>query len=274
MSKISKEELNPQLKQVIELIPTAEQQAVWSNSFSGNYSDLAGLPLTFAPAAHSHTWNTITEKPTTFTPSTHTHNWNDIVGRPVIPQSYTLPVATVSVLGGVKVDGTTVTINPTTGAISAAPSTSTVPNATTSVAGIVQLSTSVASSSTSTAATSSAVNSLNNSKADKVQEALTNFSLSNSWVQDTSGALRYFKDTIGMVHLSGSISRSVGASGIIGQLPTGYRPTQTFYIPVSVTTLGTQGFLTLTVQSDGYVAISATTNFISINTSFRAAYAI
>jgi len=38
-------------------------------------------------------------------------NYNDLTNKPTIPSAYTLPIATTSVLGGVKVDGTTITIN-------------------------------------------------------------------------------------------------------------------------------------------------------------------
>ena len=57
------------------------------------------------------------------------------VGAPV---SYTLPIATTTVLGGVKVDGTTITINPSTGVISGS-STYSLPTATTSVLGGVKV---------------------------------------------------------------------------------------------------------------------------------------
>jgi hypothetical protein len=51
---------------------------------------------------------------------------------------YTLPIATASILGGVKPDGTTITINPTTGVISGA-NTYVLPTATTSVKGGVTI---------------------------------------------------------------------------------------------------------------------------------------
>ena len=53
------------------------------------------------------------------------------------PSAYTLPTATTSVLGGVKVDGTTVTI--ASGVISASASSYTLPTATTSVLGGVKV---------------------------------------------------------------------------------------------------------------------------------------
>ena len=51
---------------------------------------------------------------------------------------YTLPIATTSVIGGVRPDGTTITINPTTGVISGA-NTYVLPTATTSVKGGVTI---------------------------------------------------------------------------------------------------------------------------------------
>ena len=60
--------------------------------------------------------------------------YSDISGT---PSAYTLPTATTSVLGGVKVDGTTVTI--ASGVISASASSYTLPTATTSVLGGVKV---------------------------------------------------------------------------------------------------------------------------------------
>lgn len=60
----------------------------WVPAFSGDYNDLANKP-TLATVATSG-------------------NYNDLSNR---PSAYTLPTATTSVLGGVKVDGTTITIS-------------------------------------------------------------------------------------------------------------------------------------------------------------------
>jgi hypothetical protein len=38
------------------------------------YSELTGVPSTFAPSAHTHAWGDITDKPSTFEPSAHTHS--------------------------------------------------------------------------------------------------------------------------------------------------------------------------------------------------------
>lgn len=67
-------------------------------------------------------------------------DYNDLTNKPTIPTAYTLPTATTSTLGGVKVDGTTITI--TDGVISATSSGSssyTLPTASTSTLGGVKV---------------------------------------------------------------------------------------------------------------------------------------
>ena len=44
-------------------------------------------------------------------PTSHTHSYNDLTNKPTIPPAYSLPTASTSTLGGVKVDGTTIKIN-------------------------------------------------------------------------------------------------------------------------------------------------------------------
>lgn len=51
-------------------------------------------------------------------------SYNDLTNKPTIPAEFTLPVATTSTLGGVKIDGTTITINGS-GVISATADTNT-----------------------------------------------------------------------------------------------------------------------------------------------------
>lgn len=55
-----------------------------------------------------------------------------------IPGAYSLPIASMTELGGIKVDGTSITINPSTGVISGA-NTYVLPTATTSVLGGVKV---------------------------------------------------------------------------------------------------------------------------------------
>jgi hypothetical protein len=105
--------------------------------FSGNYNDLTNKPT--IPAAQLQSdWNQtnnlsldfIKNKPTLFSgnyndltnkPTLFSGNYNDLTNKPTIPAEYTLPTATTSVLGGVKVDGTSITIS--SGVISATPTT-------------------------------------------------------------------------------------------------------------------------------------------------------
>jgi hypothetical protein len=87
--------------------------------FSGNYADLSGKPTLF-----SGNYADLSGKPNLFS-----GNYTDLSGKPTIPSdvsqltdtqgllgggsgdSYTLPTASTSTLGGVKVDGTTITIS-------------------------------------------------------------------------------------------------------------------------------------------------------------------
>ena len=41
---------------------------------TGNYKDLVGIPTSFSPVAHKHSWSQITEIPSSFTPSAHSHD--------------------------------------------------------------------------------------------------------------------------------------------------------------------------------------------------------
>lgn len=112
---------------------------------SGSYADLSNTPnltlyLTTANAASSYlpsanfTYANITGKPSLATVAT-SGSYTDLSNTPA---AYSLPTATTSVLGGVKVDGSTITI--TGGVISAATGSSyTLPTATTSVLGGVKV---------------------------------------------------------------------------------------------------------------------------------------
>ena len=68
--------------------------------------DLAGYAQTssLSTVATSGSYNDLTNKPTIVT------SYNDLTDKPDIPEAYTLPTASTSTLGGVKVDGTTITI--------------------------------------------------------------------------------------------------------------------------------------------------------------------
>lgn len=47
-----------------------------------NFSDLQGIPATFAPSAHGHSWSEIANKPTMYPPTAHVHTWGEITGKP------------------------------------------------------------------------------------------------------------------------------------------------------------------------------------------------
>ena len=97
---------------------TANVTISGGSNFSGSYSDLTNKPTLF-----SGSYTDLTNKPSLFSGS-----YADLSGKPTIPAdvsqltdtqgllgsgsgSYTLPTASTSVLGGVKVDGSTITIS-------------------------------------------------------------------------------------------------------------------------------------------------------------------
>ena len=67
------------------------------STFSGSYNDLTNQP-TIPAAQVKADWNATT-------------GLAEILNKPTIPSSYSLPVATTTVLGGVKIDGTSITIS-------------------------------------------------------------------------------------------------------------------------------------------------------------------
>jgi hypothetical protein len=104
-------------------------------SFSGDYNDLINKPTLFSgsyndltnkPTIPNNTnqlingagfitssslaWANITGKPTFATVAT-SGSYNDLTNKPTIPSAYTLPTASQSVLGGVKIDGYSISID-------------------------------------------------------------------------------------------------------------------------------------------------------------------
>lgn len=67
---------------------------------SGSYEDLTNKPNLF-----SGNYEDLTNKPNLFS-----GNYEDLTNKPTIPEPYTLPTASTTTLGGVKVDGSTITI--------------------------------------------------------------------------------------------------------------------------------------------------------------------
>lgn len=76
--------------------PATNQYIGWNGTVFVNrqiaYSELSGVPTTFAPTAHTHLWAQITDKPLTFAPSTHSHSWAEITSKPATftPSAHTL----------------------------------------------------------------------------------------------------------------------------------------------------------------------------------------
>jgi hypothetical protein len=89
--------------------------------FSGSYADLTNTPTIPSTTSQlsnnsgfitssSLIWSNITGRPTLATVAT-SGSYADLTNKPTIPNAYSLPTASTSVLGGVKVDGVSVTIN-------------------------------------------------------------------------------------------------------------------------------------------------------------------
>lgn len=89
--------------------------------FSGSYSDLTSKPTIPNNTTQlingnnwitlsSVTWANLLNKPS-FADVATSGSYADLTNKPTIPLAYSLPTASTSILGGVKVDGTTVVIN-------------------------------------------------------------------------------------------------------------------------------------------------------------------
>lgn len=104
-------------------------------------------------------------------------------------------------------------------------------------------------------------------KANKVQEVWITPTLSNGWIAETGRTIKYFKDEFGNVKISGRIKGgTVGA--IIFTLPTGYRPSEPYGVPV-ICSGGTLGFLEVTTAGN-VVLVIGTNTYCEIQTvNFR-----
>ena len=89
-------------------------------------------------------WDSINKKASIQSTAPVNSDWNattglaQILNKPTIPSEYTLPTSSPSVLGGVKIDGSTITIT-ASGIISATPGGYTLPTATSSVLGGIKI---------------------------------------------------------------------------------------------------------------------------------------
>ena len=108
-SSLSTSSTNPVQNKVI----TTALNSKASTSHTHSTSDISGLDTALsgkAATSHTHTTSDISNFPTLATVAT-SGSYNDLTNKPTIPAAYSLPTASTSTLGGVKVDGSTITIN-------------------------------------------------------------------------------------------------------------------------------------------------------------------
>ena len=90
----------PVIPEAPDLTPYAKTADLSTVATSGSYEDLTNKPNLF-----DGDYNNLTNKPNLFS-----GNYEDLTNKPTIPEPYTLPTASTTTLGGVKVDGSTITI--------------------------------------------------------------------------------------------------------------------------------------------------------------------
>ena len=90
----------PVIPEAPDLTPYAKTADLSTVATSGSYEDLTNKPNLF-----SGDYQDLTNKPNLFS-----GNYEDLTNKPTIPEPYTLPTASTDTLGGVKVDGSTITI--------------------------------------------------------------------------------------------------------------------------------------------------------------------
>lgn len=90
----------PVIPEVPDLTPYAKTADLSTVATSGSYEDLTNKPNLF-----SGDYQDLTNKPNLFD-----GDYNNLTNKPTIPEPYTLPTASTTTLGGVKVDGSTITI--------------------------------------------------------------------------------------------------------------------------------------------------------------------
>lgn len=122
-----------------------------------------------------------------------------------------LPIASETVLGGIKVDGETIFVDPETGIASGA-SIYALPIASTEVLGGVKVDgNTIKIDDTGTISSSGTV-----SVGDWIPATLV-----NGWTGIMSSNPKYFKDASGYVNFTGAVK---GGNGIVFTFPVGYRP--------------------------------------------------
>jgi len=110
---------------------------------------------------------------------------------------------------------------------------------------------------------------LNELKANIIQESLVYPTLLNGTITTSVDAIRYYKDTIGEIHIKGTIQNSDGTSPCI-QLVTGYRTTiATSHFTVTSNNNNTLDKAKLLANGEIYVVVPDS-DTVYINLAFRA----
>jgi len=119
------------------------------------------------------------------------------------------------------------------------------------------------------AASSYAVKTLNDTKADKLQENFIQAVLSMG-TQDSTYPISYYKDSLGRVHVEGQ-AKSDTSGFIAFQMPVGYRPTIATLVMIPKTT-NPAGYSLCNLQTNGYFMLlsGVASSSYSFNLSYKA----
>lgn len=111
-----------------------------------------------------------------------------------------------------------------------------------------------------------AINELFNNKANKAQEESIYPTLLNGWIEVGSvyHKLRYYKDSLGYVHIEGGVNGTNGTNAVIFNLPAGYRLLSYNYAPVSVNLLSAATQLAAVTIRDSVATNFRGTIFLNI----------
>lgn len=111
--------------------------------------------------------------------------------------------------------------------------------------------------------------------ASKFQENWIRPTILNGWAINSN--VEFFKDSLGIVHLKGSIAATLSASRSVGtvifRLPEGYRPKGTVYIPAVegyVLASKLASMLEISTNGDVKLANEVSSTYLTFNATFRA----
>ena len=105
------------------------------------------------------------------------------------------------------------------------------------------------------------------SKANRKQEEWKTLPLINGWSSESTYwgyDVKFFKDTIGIVHIDGYVDGSNSTNGTLGYMPVGYRPSR------RISAAFTTGTSRVEINSNGRVVVSPSGSSGVFNASFLA----